>query len=234
MFIDLLITKEVGIFAVTVLFFTLILCFVYINRLKNEGCLVLGELSSLYEQYSKEKKAAEVLNKENQKRILELEESATTDSLTGLFNLRFFAECCRHEMLCATRSKDELIYILMDIDNLKIANDTLGHPEGDELLVKFANLLKRTLRECDVIGRIGGDEFALIMPSTTAEEAKIILQRLKIAMEEDKEFAKFANLGVSFSAGICVFDENNPDNDLFKIADKRMYDEKKRKKTVKT
>jgi diguanylate cyclase (GGDEF)-like protein len=157
-----------------------------------------------------------------------------TDELTGLYNRRFMMECYGHEVESAKRKKRGLQYVYFDLDKMKVANDTLGHSGGDELLIEFSNLLRRTLRHCDIYGRIGGDEFALLMPEATKNDAEIMINRLKRSLKTEKKFEKFVKLGVSFSAGIYSFDLQNPDEDLMKKADAEMYRIKKEKKRAKT
>lgn len=118
--------------------------------------------------------------------MLCLSEQATRDWLTGLYNRRYFEETLADHIEAARRYECELSLVLFDIDHFKQINDTCGHAAGDEVLRNFAEALKTTARKADIICRYGGDEFAVILPETNAEQARRFIERVQS--------------GVSFSA----------------------------------
>jgi diguanylate cyclase (GGDEF)-like protein len=108
-----------------------------------------------------------------------LEHEAQTDSLTGLYNHRFFQERLRSELTRASRAHDSVALLMFDIDDFKKLNDVYGHATGDQVLVLLAEMLKTSVRASDVVCRIGGEEFAVILPSNTAGDAGGLARRLK-------------------------------------------------------
>ena len=136
---------------------------------------------------------------DNAKLLAVLEYQALTDSLTGLYNHRHFQERLRSELNRANRSRDSTALLLLDIDDFKKANDIYGHSIGDQILVSLAEILKETVRASDVPCRIGGEEFAVIMPSCDAGDALGLATRL-LARTAEMEFAEIG--GISVSLGI--------------------------------
>jgi diguanylate cyclase (GGDEF)-like protein len=107
-----------------------------------------------------------------------LEHEAQTDSLTGLYNHRFFQERLRSELTRASRAHDSVTLLMFDIDDFKKLNDVYGHATGDQILAALADMLKTSVRGSDVVCRIGGEEFAVILPSNTAGDAAGLARRL--------------------------------------------------------
>lgn len=103
---------------------------------------------------------------------------ALTDPLTGLRNRRAFREALLQELERDRRHRHPLTLALLDLDDFKRVNDTLGHAAGDEVLTRVAGLLRGRLRAVDVVARLGGDEFALLLPETSLPEARTVLQDL--------------------------------------------------------
>jgi GGDEF domain-containing protein len=108
----------------------------------------------------------------------ELAEQAVRDPLTGLYNRRFFDEALAQNIEAARRYGRELSLVLFDLDNFKQINDTCGHQAGDEMLKIFARRLQETVRKADIVCRIGGDEFAVILPETGFFNVPNFLNRL--------------------------------------------------------
>lgn len=121
--------------------------------------------------------------KELRKKNRKYKKMAGTDYLTGLPNLQsFYAELVR-EIARARRRGIELFVVYFDLDHFKFINDTYGHPVGDKVLVKLAEILRTTLRTDDFSARIGGEEFAVIIPATTKKEAVSVMTRLHRKVE---------------------------------------------------
>jgi diguanylate cyclase (GGDEF)-like protein/PAS domain S-box-containing protein len=152
---------------------------------------------------------------------------AETDPLTGAVNVRRFESIARAELRRTARFGKEAALTIIDIDGFKGINDTLGHPVGDEVLRKFVAAMKGTLREVDVVARIGGDEFAILMPETSVAEAAVPLGRIaalsrSLAIEHDD-----LTICLTFSSGVSAM---TPDMDLREIlssADKLLYQAKR-------
>lgn len=112
-----------------------------------------------------------------QKLAAELADLAIRDPLTGLYNRRFFDAALAQHVETACRYGRELSLILFDLDNFKAINDTCGHQAGDAVLKNFAMLLQKTARKSDIVCRIGGDEFAVILPETEHSSVPKIIKR---------------------------------------------------------
>ena len=145
---------------------------------------------------------------------------ATSDPLTGLLNHRAFQERVESEVGRAQRYGRPLALVLLDLDYFKCINDAYGHQAGDAVLMQAARLLEGGGRAGDVLGRIGGDEFALLLPETQAEEALVIAERWAA------EF-RAAPVGVAahltMSAGVCDLTHANGSKELLRLADGALY-----------
>ncbi|MBA7531589.1 hypothetical protein ES705_23802 [subsurface metagenome] len=159
-----------------------------------------------------------------------LEKLAHFDSLIGICNRRYCLELFDRHIKLAKRNKMSILLAYIDIDNFKIINDTYGHKEGDEILKEVVKLFKITLREIDIICRVGGDEFLLIFPDSSFNEAPLIRERLNKNLEKlNQTLDKPYNIG--FSVGFSCYDPDHPQSidELIGIADENMYKEKKKK-----
>jgi diguanylate cyclase (GGDEF)-like protein len=114
----------------------------------------------------------------------ETQRLATTDPLTGLSNYRHFHELLSLEVQRARRMEYAVGLLIMDLDHFKLVNDRHGHPAGDEALRQIAALLRKRLRRTDIVGRIGGEEFAAILPGDGPEEVAVVAEKLRKAVEE--------------------------------------------------
>ena len=117
-------------------------------------------------------------------RMEELRREAGQDSLTGLKNRRRFEEDLRGEMARSRRMGRTGALLMLDLDNFKRVNDSLGHPAGDRLIKEIANVLRRSARETDVLARLGGDEFAIVLPNCDVEEAQMVAETIAAAIRE--------------------------------------------------
>ena len=114
----------------------------------------------------------------------QLQHLADRDALTGLFSRRRFQEELEREVSRARRHGRPGALMLLDLDGFKLVNDTFGHAAGDELLTRIGNALRNILRDSDVLARIGGDEFALILPDTDVAAARVVADKLIDAVRE--------------------------------------------------
>jgi len=163
--------------------------------------------------------------------IKELYWISMTDPLTGIYNRRYFMERLQEEIQRARRYKEDIFSIsILDIDDLKRINDNYGHQIGDELIKHIANFLKNFIRESDVVGRIGGDEFGIIWMHTDNEAAKWVQKRLIDGIEKLR-VPSIPDEKISISVGTSTFGVDGFTTDeLIKVADNRMYEMKKRRK----
>lgn len=166
-----------------------------------------------------------------QKIILKnLEKLARTDALTGLTNRLFFLDLANIEIHKSLRHREPLTIAYFDIDNFKAINDQFGHIVGDRLLCSVADTAKNNLRKIDVIARIGGDEFAILLPRTGYDAADIVLRRLKNTLLASMEQQHWP---VTFSIGAITF--INPPTSVSQMiekADDLMYSAKKKGKNL--
>lgn len=137
----------------------------------------------------------------------ELQQLATTDSLTGLPNRRELLAQGRRETARHLRTQRPLALIMLDVDDFKRVNDVHGHPRGDEVLKQVAEACRSSLRAIDVVGRIGGDEFLAILPETPLPEARVVGERIRLAVMERVGPSEPA---VSISVGIAALDTRKP------------------------
>ncbi len=160
----------------------------------------------------------------------EMEKLAHFDSLTGACNRGYGLSLLERELKFARRRKTPSLLAYVDIDNFKDINDAFGHAEGDQILKEVVILLKSTLREIDIICRMGGDEFLLIFPDSSLKDLSRIKERFnKNLIKLNQTINKPYKIG--FSMGISCYDPDNPQHmdELIRIADNRMYEEKKKK-----
>ena len=153
-----------------------------------------------------------------------LERIAYFDVLTGLPNRRATESRFKEEIARATRQAGQLSMVVFDVDYFKRVNDSLGHPVGDKLLAHVASLLNSRKRDEDVLGRIGGEEFVLLLPGQSPTDAREAAERLRLSVSENPLRVGSKDLDVTVSGGVSTFpvDGSNWD-DLFAAADRRMY-----------
>jgi diguanylate cyclase (GGDEF)-like protein len=156
---------------------------------------------------------------------------ARTDHLTGLANRREFERVMEREVALAERHKRRLSLMMIDLDNLKRINDRLGHSAGDGALRLVAQQLQRVVRASDVCARVGGDEFAVAMPETDLDRARDVATRLRRAVEQ-AALSMRAPEHVEVSVGIAAWRASQDWQAVYKAADADLYDDKRRRKTV--
>lgn len=154
---------------------------------------------------------------------------AYRDELTGLWNRRYFSERLKEEISRARRRPQRHFTIMMvDVNDLKAINDSYGHQEGDLVLRWVAEFLERSLRAHDVICRVGGDEFAVLLPEIEGEPATALLARLRSIQAAARTGAPYT-IGLSF--GLATYPDGGKTNDdLMRRADDEMYRDKQRQK----
>lgn len=156
-----------------------------------------------------------------------LKQMAMTDELTGLFNRRHFTQQGAQEIRLAQRSGVALALLLLDIDHFKAINDTYGHKVGDHVLQTLAQVIGRNVRDTDTVGRLGGEEFAVLLPNTDLAAAAVMAERLRCHIEaalcqvEDRAIQITASIGVS---GLNLSTDTL--DTLLNQADQAMYDAK--------
>lgn len=142
------------------------------------------------------------------------------DKLTGLYNRRFFEEEMKR---LDTPRQIPLSIIMGDANGLKLVNDAFGHGEGDRFLKRIAQIMKDTCRTDDIVARIGGDEFVILLPNVGYKEALEIMYRIKVACEKEQKLP--IKLTIAMGAATKDFEEQNIE-DVFKLAEDRMYSHK--------
>ncbi|HVB55614.1 MAG TPA: diguanylate cyclase [Candidatus Acidoferrales bacterium] len=153
-----------------------------------------------------------------------LQINAATDALTGLYNRRLFDEYCDKELNRARRYGHHLAVVILDLHKLKEVNDRHGHLRGDQVLQLAASTLRKTLRASDFAFRIGGDEFALLLPQTDPEQASTLCRRVR-AQYESEVHPLDLQIGVTLDFGIAVHPQDGDQkSDLMGLADKRLYE----------
>ena len=173
----------------------------------------------------------DITNRKKAEDVLHL--LSLTDELTGLYNRRGFFTLAEHHIKKMKRKRKKSFLFYSDLDNLKGINDSCGHLEGDRAIRAFAEILKLTFRESDVIARIGGDEFVVFpVPLTDGEESPIV-RRLQDNLDSHNLNGEH-NYRLSFSYGIahCIPENNCNIDDLLASADKLMYSHKNKKSTA--
>jgi diguanylate cyclase (GGDEF)-like protein len=119
---------------------------------------------------------------ENQAHFEKIEQMSYTDSMTGLYNYRYFYKRLQEEMTRAKRFDRRMALVIFDIDEFKVFNDTYGHQSGDHLLEQLGSLLAKSVRSIDVVSRYGGEEFCVIMPETSAEDCSNFMDRMRVTV----------------------------------------------------
>ena len=188
------------------------------NVLSNKEIEYLEQLSS---------QAAITINRANV--YAEILKHATLDALTGFYNRRQLDERIKQEVSSARRQKGNLCAIMIDIDYFKSVNDTYGHTAGDLVLKSVSRVIKKQLRDYDIAGRYGGEEFLILLPYTKLDEAKNVAERLRIAVENDfidisKINSEKDKINVTISLGAAQYKNGS---DFIKCADDALYKAKK-------
>lgn len=205
------------------------------NRLNGFAACVLGCLCScfMWRQFctlTLQQRQLEKANAELSQKQRDLERLTRQDGLTGLFNRNTFVELSRQELLRAQRQRLPTTILLMDLDHFKKVNDTWGHPAGDAVLRHVATLTHRTVRSTDLVGRLGGEEYIILLPGTSLEAARKLAEKLRIQIEASQVAWESTSIRVTVSMGLAgtTADEKRDFDTLYTEADKALYLAKQR------
>jgi len=167
-------------------------------------------------------RASNILKLQAATRKLEL--LASTDSLTGAFNRRHFMETGNNEIRRSERYDHPFTVLMLDIDHFKAVNDTHGHGVGDDALKKTVEVIQQTLRGEDTLGRLGGEEFAVLLPETNMSRAALLAERIRFAISEIIIDTPTGPLTFTMSIGVSQGTEGDTKiDDVLKRADAGLY-----------
>jgi diguanylate cyclase (GGDEF)-like protein len=152
---------------------------------------------------------------------------AMTDVLTGVSNRRHFVNVLEHEFVRARRYGSPLSVLAFDLDFFKRINDGYGHAVGDEALTNFARVAKQGLRDMDLLGRLGGEEFSILLPNTTMTEALVVAERVRDGVTQISIPTDNGTLKFTTSVGVAEVRQTDTSvDDLLRRADAALYDAK--------
>lgn len=186
---------------------------------------------------SKEKLIEILIQKDNMLEKLRAENEelnywANIDAMTGVLNKKSGLEVLEREFELSNNSMDNLVICFIDVDGLKIVNDTFGHKEGDKLLINITKILKESIRKTDFVIRMGGDEFLVVFPQMTIKEVNNVLERVLVLLDEINNANEKYNLSISY--GFYQYERETKKeltiNELIKRADEEMYKMKREKR----
>ncbi len=208
-----------------------------ISESKNVGVLVAKSTEkeiSLKDREYLNQLATQIATTINRANVYaEILKHATLDALTGFYNRRQLEERIKQEVSNAKRQNAPLCGIMTDIDFFKSVNDTYGHATGDLVLKTIAKIIRGQLREYDIAGRYGGEEFSILLPFTKINEAQMVAERLRSAIENKVIDISKVNpesgvktIQITISLGIYEMQKDDNDEDLLKKADKALYQAK--------
>lgn len=164
--------------------------------------------------------------KARSKRVETYLEIANLDELTGIYNLRYLRERLKEELDKAIKTSQYLAVGFIDIDQFSKVNDTLGHPTGDQVLKRIAEVIKENIRFSDILARYGGEEFVAVLEETDPEDACKVMERVRSAIENERfrYKDKDLNIKVTVSIGIAGYPKNGKvDQELIEKADRALY-----------
>ena len=155
-----------------------------------------------------------------------LAREALYDSLTGTLNRRAINDALSRVLYLERRNHNGLGVIICDIDHFKKINDTHGHMVGDEALCGFVRLLYSGLRQYDILGRWGGEEFMVISPGVKEKDIKMLCERLRAVVADKPIITKAGNVSITISIGAKIWRENETAGELLTAADAALYQAK--------
>lgn len=157
-----------------------------------------------------------------------VQEMSITDSYTGIFSRRYFMERLKEEIERAKKHKYAFSFLMVDIDNFKPNNDRYGHLVGDLIIKKVVETIRENTRQIDTLGRYGGDEFSIILSETHQQEAELVAERIRKAIEVNSIHAYDETIKITVSIGISVFPQDADEPELLvEQSDSALYRAKK-------
>lgn len=188
----------------------------------------------VYYEFNKKNKAIRLLNealsekekltKKLEKTNIELQNIATKDSLTGIGNRRYYFEFGDKAFYLAKRENKLLSLITIDIDNFKNINDKFGHQVGDDVLKLVASSMESEIRKSDILARVGGEEFSIVLPNTNLDEAMIISEKIRTKIKATSFCTEDIEISVTGSLGVSQIEKDDTDlDDIYARADKALY-----------
>ena len=168
----------------------------------------------------------EAANRELQIALAREQMLSHTDVLTGINNRRYLFELAERKFAVASRYQQPLAVMMFDIDHFKQVNDTFGHDVGDEMLKRVTQIASNELRNTDVFGRYGGEEFIILLPVTSAEQAALLAERIRAGVEALRVSTEKGEAFITLSIGIVEINHSLPNEsleDIFRRADQAMY-----------
>jgi len=177
--------------------------------------------------YLQADKLSRELEVEVARQTKELKQLSRTDSLTGINNRRRFMELGQREILIHQRKERPLSLLMMDLDHFKKVNDRFGHSVGDKALVVMVGLCQEEIRQSDILGRLGGEEFALILPETDLRRAREIAERIRSRLEESTKMRDDGVPPMTVSIGVIGFESDETLDGGLERADEYLYKAKK-------
>ncbi|MBS3733701.1 MAG: diguanylate cyclase [Phycisphaerae bacterium] len=194
-------------------------------RIKDLHDQLAASRASLGQALQRERKLMTQLRRDN----AELRDLATTDPLTRVQNVRSFHDLLAHEFHVAKRYGKPLSVLMLDLDHFKVINDTHGHPSGDYVLKELAVILRQSVRESDGVARTGGEEFAMILPRASRDQARCFAERIRQEVDRRTFSVHGHDIHVTASVGTATFPEDAEITDpemLFYCADQALLEAK--------
>ncbi len=179
---------------------------------------------TLMEEVDKLRRSLENMSK----RLAATEQMADQDPLLPIYNRRAFVRELTRVQAYVERYNGEASLVYIDLDSFKAVNDTHGHQAGDHVLQEFAKRLITSVRETDIVGRLGGDEFGLILSHTNQEAAAIMTKRLPMDLQENPILWNEEPLNVGMSYGVITIEADRDVEDTMALADNEMYLQKQK------
>lgn len=155
----------------------------------------------------------------------EMRQLATYDSLTGLLSRRAFFHDANMMLNFSKREQMPVALLIIDLDKFKAINDTYGHSAGDKVLINFGEIIQSVTRKSDISGRIGGEEFVILLPDTSLENAKVFSSKLHSTLKRTTVLHDQSPIKYTISAGLCSLIPKDPDSmeSILQAVDKGLY-----------
>lgn len=160
--------------------------------------------------------------------MTQAEQTANSDFLTGALSRRAFFASAAKEVARQQRTGNRLSLLVLDVDHFKSINDKYGHATGDHVLAHLAHQATRALRNVDYFGRLGGEEFAVLLPDAGEDEARLVAERLRSSLASRDDEKPSASVSYTVSIGVAEFDQGESFNQLLQRADGALYEAKHR------